>query len=105
MIIICFNFKKYFQFKLYFKDKLIGLSFFSKGANRGGITRFGRTGISIDKYCFLIQEKIAYWLEYNEELKTTNLKKEWDKEYQCPGAKHQEFMGPIHLFDLAIDNF
>lgn len=53
--------------------------------------------LSIDKHCFLVQEKIAFWLD--------DLQKEWDNELQCPGAKYQEFMGPIKLSDLATDNF
>ena len=53
--------------------------------------------LSIDKHCFLIQQKIALWLG--------DLKLEWNNELLCPGAKHQEFMGPIKLSDLATDNF
>ena len=53
--------------------------------------------LSIDKHCFLIQEKIALWLG--------DLKIEWNIELECPGAKHPEFMGPVKLSDLATDNF
>jgi hypothetical protein len=53
--------------------------------------------LSIDKHCFLIQEKIAVWLG--------DLQLEWDKELECPGAKHQEFMGPIKLSDMAVNEF
>jgi hypothetical protein len=53
--------------------------------------------LSLEKYCYLIQTKIAVWLD--------DLELEWNFKYHCPGAKHQEFMGPICLSDLAIDDF
>lgn len=53
--------------------------------------------LSIDKHCFLIQEKIALWLG--------DLKLEWNTELECLGAKHPEFIGPVKLSDLATDNF
>jgi hypothetical protein len=53
--------------------------------------------LSIDKYCFLIQEKIAFWLD--------NLKTEWNTILESPGAKYPEFKGEVKLSDMAVDKF
>ncbi len=53
--------------------------------------------LSIDKHVFFIQEKIAFWLD--------DLRCEWDKEIESPGAKYPEFKGIVKLSDMAIDNF
>ena len=53
--------------------------------------------LSVDKHCFLIQEKLAYWLE--------DLSVEWENTITCPGSKHPEFAGIVTLSDMAVDKF
>lgn len=53
--------------------------------------------LTIDKYSFFIQNKLAFWLD--------DLEKEWDTPFTSPGIREPEFFGTVKLSDLYLKNY